>query len=335
MKVKLNRASLLSVVAVCTSLCAASAASAQETLRLLTGFPISNTINANLTDVFVDAVREASNGELEVSVLGPESVGTFEQFEPVSLGVFDILVTHPGYHAGITPLGISLDAILPKPELRRSSGVFDSFADHYRDLSMELIAMPAVGHTGFQVILRDGFAESSEAPLDGMRVRGIQTYFPLLSDLGASPVVMPAQEIYTALDRGVVDGAVWGTVGLTDLRWNEVASKLVRPTFGQASLMIFVGAPTWARLSDEQRAALQSAGASVELVTPDRFQALYEAETAALTESGMEIIEMPEAIASNLEVNFANGVWDFVEERAGAEASQIRAQVVETGLYPE
>lgn len=296
---------------------------------MLTGFPQNYVFNEEITARFIEEVEATT--DLTVSLVGPEAVGTFDQFDPVSQGLFDLLITHPAYHTGVTPLGLSVDAVAARPSERREGGVFDAYAEHYRSHGVELLALPPLGPNGFQVVLNGELAENDAAPLSGLKIRSVETYFPMLEAFGAAPVVMPAQDVYTALDRGVVDGAIWSNVGIADLRWNEVSTGLVRPLFGQTSLMIFASQATWSALDDVTREALVAAGAAVELHSLERFDALGSAEEAALIEGGMEIVQLPADVADSIDVVFSNGVWDLVEGRLPM-ASDVRALAVSAGL---
>jgi TRAP-type mannitol/chloroaromatic compound transport system substrate-binding protein len=296
---------------------------------MLTGFPQNYVFNEEITATFIAEV-EARTG-MTVSLIGPEAVGTFDQFDPVSQGLFDLLITHPAYHTGTTSLGISIDAVAPRPEARREEGVFDLYAEHYRTYGVELIALPPLGSQGFQIVLSGELDDSPDAPLSGLKIRSVETYFPMLEAFGGAPVVMPAQDVYTALDRGVVDGAIWSNVGIQDLRWNEVADGLVRPLFGQTSLMIFASQATWNGLDDATRTALVEAGRAVEMHALARFDELSSAEEAALVEGGMTIVTLPDAAAQSIETIFSNGVWNLVEDRQ-PEAAEVRGRAVEAGL---
>ncbi len=48
--------------------------------------------------------------------------------------------------------------------------------------------------------------------LKGKRFRTSPVYVPFIKALGAEAVIMPAGEIYTAIERGVIDGVAWPKV---------------------------------------------------------------------------------------------------------------------------
>ena len=156
-----------------------------------------------------------------MTLSGPDAVPPLEQFEPVQAGVFDVLFTHPAYHAGATALPLSIDAIAPDPTKRREAGIIETLDKHYETLGLKLIAAPATGSVGFQYVLKEPV--DGEPAFAGRKLRGTVSYQPMIEALGGSLVVMGGGEVYSALQTGVVDGAAWGLTGVKDFKWNEVA----------------------------------------------------------------------------------------------------------------
>src|SRR5699024_10233038 len=92
-----------------------------------------------------------------------------------------------------------------------------------------------------------------EANLEGFTVRVTPIYRSFFEALGASSVQTPPSEVYTSLERGVVDGYVWSIQGIFDLGWQEVTEGRVDPGFYTSDVVILVNLDKWVSLSDEQR----------------------------------------------------------------------------------
>ena len=71
-----------------------------QTLRLLSSWAENDRPSYINGVIFQKHVKEVSDGKLTISINGPEAVPPFEQLQPVSAGVFDILYTHGAYHVG-------------------------------------------------------------------------------------------------------------------------------------------------------------------------------------------------------------------------------------------
>ena len=311
------------------ALLAPLAASADE-LRMIGGFPEGFVFTEEIAVPFMEAVSEATDGAVTVSFTGPDAVPPLEQLEPVQAGVFDLLFTHPAYHAGTTSLGLAIDAVGTDPALRRESGIMDLLDAHYQGLGLKLIAAPATGTLGFRYFLKEPI--TGEPAFEGRKIRGTVSYHPMIEALGGTGVVMGGGDVYSALQTGVVDGAAWGTVGAKDFKWNEVAGYIADPVFGQVGVMILANLDSWNALSDEERAAIEAAAAELETSSIARFDALAEEELAELQGLGMEMTSFSEAEASELDRLWSEGVWQVAAEGAPDEVAKMRRMAEAAGL---
>lgn len=304
-------------------------ASAQE-LRMVSGFPEGFVFTEEIARPFMEAVEEATGGEVTVSLTGPDAVPVFEQLEPVQAGVFDLLFTHPAYHAGATTVGLAIDAVAADPEARREAGVIDFLDAHYAGLGLKLIAAPPTGSKGFRYFLREPI--EGEPGLEGLKIRGTVSYHPMIEALGGTGVVMGGGEVYSALQTGVVDGAAWGLTGARDFGWHEVAGYMADPVFGQVGVMILANADSWEGLSEEHRAAIEEAARGLEAESVARFDALAEEERAALLDLGMEMTAFSEGEAARFETLWSDGVWQVASEGDAAAVEEMRSLAREAGL---
>lgn len=79
--------------------------------------------------------------------------------------------------------------------------------------------------------------------------------------LGAAPVNLPGSEVYTALERGVVDAADWGTLSMNqDLGYHRLAPYPTYPGFHSMPMAdIVVNMRIWRALPDDLKAIVESA----------------------------------------------------------------------------
>ena len=89
-------------------------------------------------------------------------------------------------------------------------------------------------------------------------------------------MVIPGGQVYSALEKGVVDGACWPTVGPLDLKWPEVTKFYVRPSFGVSTLLILANLNKFKALSKAEQDALLEAGKKLELEIYAKFDQLAE-----------------------------------------------------------
>ena len=312
--------------------CAAltAAPTAADELRMIGAFPEGFVFTEEIAVPFMDAVSEATGGEVTVALTGPDAVPPLEQMEPVQAGVFDLLFTHPAYHAGTTSLGLAIDAVGTDPAARREAGIVDLLDEHYQGLGLKLIAAPATGTQGFRYYLKEPI--DGEPAFEGRIIRGTVSYHPMIEALGGTGVVMGGGEVYSALQTGVVDGAAWGTTGALDFKWNEVAGYIADPVFGQVGVMILANLDAWNALSEDERAAIKEAAATLEAESIARFDALAEEELAALREAGMRMTAFSQAEAARLDRLWSEGVWEVASGGAPEAVAEMRRMAEEAGL---
>jgi TRAP-type C4-dicarboxylate transport system substrate-binding protein len=86
--------------------------------------------------------------------------------------------------------------------------------------------------------------------LKGLKVRSSGKIADMLKTVGASPVLVPGEEIYTALSTGVIDAAHWGAAaGALTTKLCEPAKYYVQPNLAfSATDLIMVSKKAWDEL---------------------------------------------------------------------------------------
>lgn len=305
-------------------------AKAQE-FRMLSSFPEGFVYNAEATKPFIEFVREESDGAFDITLTYSDAVPPLEQLEPVQAGVFDLLFTHPAYHAGASTLGLAMDGIKSDPQARRASGVIDFLDAHYQEMGMKVIAVPPVGGSNgaFSIYLKDPITASPS--LAGRKIRGTVTYHPLLEALGGSGVVLGAGDVYSSLQKGVIDGAAF-SLGAPQLRWFEVADYVAQPRFGEVSGLVLMNLDSWNGLTDEQKSVFERAAVRLELDSLGRFDAIYDAELETLLAEGMKTTLFPVEEADRLNSLLSGGVWALAAKGDPAKAEAFRTLATNSAL---
>ena len=126
--------------------------------------------------------------------------------------------------------------------------------------------------------------------LTGLKLRITPVYRDFFQALGATIVQTPPGEIYTALERGVVDGYGWPIQGIFDFGWHEKTKYRVDPGFYNVEVSVLVNLNTWKRLDDKQRAFLNQQAVWMETLDAETI-ARNEADRKRQAESGIEVIK--------------------------------------------
>jgi len=266
---------------------------------------------------------------MKVAFHGPDVIPTFEQFQPLQAGIFDLSFTHATYHAGTISVGVGMDATLADPTKRRESGLFDFLDKEYNKLGVKLVALTPVAPYHF--ITRNPLS-GSKPSLAGLKMRSNPSLQNTILALGGSPVTMAGGDVYTSLQRGVIDGAAWTLVGVKDFKWQEVANYMVRPTFGSISMMIAMNLDKYNSLPPEQQRWIDEAGKKTELDSLEFFNNLVEEEIAFLQNQGMKVTNMHPEDKEQVEIYWNNGLWDMAKQSSAAAGPKFRELAIEKGM---
>jgi len=299
-------------------------------IRFLASWDKTNPAIGTVAEPFTKGVEAATKGSLKFIISGPETVPPFEQLQPATTGVFQMLFTHGIYHYGTTGMAVPMDATRGSVEARRNSGLYDVIDRHYQKLGLKLVALPISATRGYHIVLRAPV--SPDGDLKGRKIRGTPSYHTVIGMLGASPVVLPGGEVYSALEKGVVDGAAWPASGVLPMRWYEVAKYMLRPSFGLNHYLILANLNAWNRLSEAERKAMLDEGRKVEEIWFNAYDKMVQDEEAELLKRGMQITEMGAEQKAKLQAAWAAAQWDLAEKKNGQEAKDLRALLKSKGL---
>jgi TRAP-type C4-dicarboxylate transport system substrate-binding protein len=330
MTVATKTAATLAALTMTTTLAACSGddtaeAGGQEevTLTFLTAFPEDHALNDGLWR-FVDALKEEAPW-VEVDYRGgPETMAPDQMIEGVQSGAVDGAHLPGDYYVQQAP-ALEIARFTPfTPTEERDAGVADQWGKVHDGLGLHY-----VGHTvsGIpQVILLTDKTESAD--LSGKSVRTSSATSNMVKSLGGTPVDLPGSDIYPALERGVVDGAAWTSVGVTDLGLQEQVGYDLSPRFYESLANLVISADTWNSLDSETQDAITR---TMEAVEPEIFEYYGEMaaeETAKLRDAGVQHMEFDEGDTQKvLEIAYLDA-WDELDwERissASPEAQEIR-----------
>jgi TRAP-type C4-dicarboxylate transport system substrate-binding protein len=284
---------------VIASLLAGGVAAQAADIRLLSSWDKTNPAVGKLVEPFAKGVETATQGKIKFIVSGPETVPPFEQLQPASTGVFQMLFTHGIYHYGTTGLAVGMDAVRGSIEARRKSGLVEALDRHYQKHGLKLVGIAISATKGYHIVLRQPVGATGD--LQGRKIRGTPSYHSVIGMLGASPVVLPGGEVYAALEKGVVDGAAWPASGVLGMRWYEVAKHMLRPSFGVNHYLLLMNLNAWNRLSDSERNILSAEARKVEDSWFKEYDQMVVEEEAELIKRGMQVTEMGGAQKQKLE----------------------------------
>ncbi|MDE0058053.1 MAG: TRAP transporter substrate-binding protein DctP [Defluviicoccus sp.] len=300
-------------------------------LKLLTSWNKNNWPTYAVLQQFLDNAKEIGGDTVTFTISGPEVVPPFEQLQPVASGVFDMLYTHGVYHSGSKGIALVVDTIDMNPLKRREVGIWD-FVDKYyqKHNNLKLVGLPAQSFSGYHMFLKEPL--SPEGDVKGRKIRGTLSYHGVIRALGGSPVVLPGSQIYTALEKGVVDGACWPAAGMLSMKHFEVAKYRVRPTFGSSNEPILINLDSWAKLNDKEKGVLLAAGRETELEMPWVGREILADETRELDKFGVKTLHLPPDKAALVKKAWSESLWDVARKCCGDGADDLYKLAKNAGM---
>src|SRR3984893_5339451 len=270
-------------------ICAAPAVGAEVTLRAVSAFAEKTTYSRPF-ELFIERVNEAGKGVLQINYIGgPKAMPPFEVGNALKSGVIDVANATGAFYTNVMPEADAWKLTqLPMSELRQNGG-YDYMAKLYAEKMNAIFLARHSDNNPFHLYLNKPI---EKADLTGLKLRITPVYRDFFQALGATVVQTAPGEVYTALERGVVDGYGWPITGIFDLGWHEKTKYRVDPGFYTAEVSILVNKSTWDKLTDAQRGVLRKAGEQAETDAVAIFAEENAKDTKRQADAGIQTIKL-------------------------------------------
>lgn len=201
----------LSTVALALTVSAGTAHAEETKLRIQTHYS-SETLAGELVAEFVEDVTAMSAGDIQVEMFYSSAVvKSTETFDAAATGILDCDMTGGAYQTGKNPafqftgdlMGGYQNPYQQMAWLLHADG-YTTINELYNEFDMEFVGwwIPGPESLASTKPIRDA------ADFKNWKVRsppGMATL--VFKNLGASPIVMDFNEVFTALESGIIDGA--------------------------------------------------------------------------------------------------------------------------------
>jgi TRAP-type C4-dicarboxylate transport system substrate-binding protein len=299
----------------------AGTALAQEiTLRAVNAFQ-EGTYFARNFETFIKKVNAEGKGIVQINYLGgPKAIPTFEQGNALRTGVVDLANTTTSFTASIIPEGLSLNYTEQSMAELRKNGTLDYLNTLFMEKGLYYFARTG---EGIQYYIYSN-KKIDKADLAGFKLRIAPIYRDFFQKQGATVVQMAPGEVYTGLERGVVDGYGWPLIGIFDLGWHERTKFRLEPGFYAIELGIQFSAATWKKLTPAQRTFLEKQAAWLEAQNLEQAKIDSAAEIKRQTAAGIQVVKLEDAQAKTFVKNAYDAAWDGIVKASPAHGAKLR-----------
>jgi len=286
----------IAVLAFATPLFLPGVAAAQTTLKVITAWPKNASDNKSL-QFFMESVEQQVAkkypGELKLNFVGgPEAVKITDQVHAAQTGMVDIVHTTNAYYVSLLPEADAMKLSELTPWEERASGAWA----FYNDLHEKRLGLYFIGRVGTDLPFNLYLTKPIKtADLKGFNIRVSPMYLQLVKGLGGNPVVIPPTDVYTALERKVVDGYGWPAIGIREWGWEKHTKYIVDPGFYSGPHPMVMNLKTWNALPQKLKDVINEAAKEAEKKIVAYYVDEIKKEIPLLKQAGVQVIDLPPA----------------------------------------
>ena len=232
---------------------------------------------------------------MSIEVLPFNSIKMFQQPAAVRKGRVDLMCTPYAFFANAVPENEAVSTSASNPKTVRANGGFEMLDR----IQQEHFGVKNLGWTSsggrFRIYMKNPPRFDADGMLDlsGVKLRDNPIYGAFFRAMNASTHPLPSTDVYSALEKGVVDASAWATIGLKGLKWDKFLRHAVEPEFYHTDIGWFMNLERWNSLDAGVRTLIQDRVIANEEAARQVLLAEAKAERATLAGEGMEFHTVP------------------------------------------
>ena len=242
---------------------------------------------------WVDEVNKRGKGVLQIDAVGPEAIPVPEQPNAVKSGVIQMHYGPPTFYTGTMWEGEALSLSERTIKELRANGAW-AYLDklHQEKMNSVLLAGLGDGVKFFVYTTTPAKADDKDKPMSGLTLRSVPLYRVFFESLGARAVSLPPGEVFTALERKVVQGYGWPSWGVKDMGWLPVTKYRYGPGFFNVNVNVLVNLDAWKKLGDPQKKLLNEMAAWLDDEWP-KWRAAQDADEDKIQkDAGVQYVDL-------------------------------------------
>ena len=268
------------------ALAPALAQSQEVTLRMVSAFP-ENQFYVKRTIEWIEKLNQEGKGTLQINFIGgPKAIPTFEVGKSVQSGVVDIGFTTGAFYTNVMPEADILKLAETSAAEQRKNGGYDLINKIWAEKANMRYLAKVVEFTPFHIYLTKRI---DKPDLTGLKIRITPVYREFFQSMNAQVMTTAPGEVYTALERGVIDGYGWPIHALFDLNWQEKTRFRVDPGFYNAEVGLVMNLDKYKGLPAKARDYLDRQALGYEQQN-DFWKSYNQNEAKRQAEAGIQTI---------------------------------------------
>jgi TRAP-type mannitol/chloroaromatic compound transport system substrate-binding protein len=295
-------------------------------------FPSGSSLYKEFVN-FTENVKMMTGGRL---VITPHPLGAIvgykEMHSSLKTGVLQGYYSAPTFQSGKEP---AFSIICDLPGGYENVMQFDTWVYEKGGIDFLREAQAKFGYYAVGAIFYGREVMPSKVPIRSMNdMKGKKVRAPegiiakLMTALGASTVSIPGSEVYSALDKGVIQATDWGTRSMNNqMGFYEVCKYSIEPGFHSMSLLEFtVSQKAWDKLPPDVQQTVEVATRAWSWAAVTRIMKEDAEAGVQLKNLGVEIISFPEEDYKKIR-EISRGLWE-----EWAAKSELSRRVVDSHI---
>jgi len=311
-----------------------TAALAQVKLRVADSFPNGHFISEKVTKPWIAKIHERAGDALKLEYYPAEQLGKAKDVLSLTgSGVVDIGYVAPAFVGDKLPLSVvaelpmdfksSCEATPALYKLATGEGILakQEFAPNNVRVLWTLVLPP------YQIMMGSKVNFADLKSIEGLKIRTTGGAKEIaVRKLGAVPVQIPSPEVYEAVTRGTVDGAVWPFTSVYSYGMDKAyQSSTVGENFGSFVVTYVINERKWKSLPPAAQKAITEASQEILKVACEVADAEDADAVGKLKAAGWKIPELSAADKAELRKRLApvSQEWAQALDKRGKPGSQV------------
>ncbi|WP_161626623.1 TRAP transporter substrate-binding protein DctP [Desulfatiglans anilini] len=314
---------LIACITLFLGLTAIESKSEMIVLKAVTGFP-KNHLNNDPVPILVDKINKRAEGKLRIEwVGGPEVIQSFDQIHALKAGTIDMILYYPfGYLKPIMPEAWAKGLTELAEWEERKTGAYDLWCEIFEKRANAKYLGRLQSFLPFKLFVNKKIEKVED--IKGLKIRVQPLYIPFIKALGATPVSIPPTEIYTGMERGVVDGFMWPNVGVISWGLQEVTKYAIEPGVFQMEPATMINLDKWKKIPPDVQDLIMDVMQDMEYIGTMRNTMIEQTEEKVRKAAGMETLTLPPEEAQKFRAIAYDKTWEYVIEAAPEYGPKLR-----------
>ena len=293
-----------------------------QVFKLISFLPTDNTLTKDIVPMWIEKVEKETNGAVKIEWTGgPESIPSKDQFDAVRNGIADIGFNVSSYYGHLMPESLSMHLSPYTPEEERKNGYFEYLSKRFDKNGLVYMGRwlsPSPFHFWSNKEIR------SLDDLKDTKFRSNPTYHDIMQALGMTPIDINPTDVYTSLERGMVDGFGFPLLGPNENGWTEVTKYFIDEPFLNQNATILMNPKAFKSLSSDNQQKMLELTAAFESEMIAYFNELNEKERTEIEAAGVKIIKLNHEDRKEVQAFVKKVKWESLEKSTPDQIKELK-----------